>query len=137
MNPDYKLYHPKWHRTRMPIFWWLRRLSYTVFIGRELTSVFVGYSAVLLLFQARAIGQGEAAYDRFLSWLQLPAVVALHVIVLLIVLLHTVSWLSLAPQALVLRLRGRRVPDAVVLAAHYASWLVASALVAWVLLGTW
>ena len=38
LNPKYRLYHPKWYRSRIPIFWWLGKLSYTKFIGRELTS---------------------------------------------------------------------------------------------------
>lgn len=135
LNPRYTLYHPKWHRRRIPIFWWLRKLSYARFISREMTSLFVGYSAVLLTVQIWALAQGEDAYDRFLSWLELPPVVALHVVVLLVVLFHTITWLNLAPTALVLRLGGRRVPDAMVLAAHYLAWVLASGLLAWILLG--
>ena len=135
MSARYRLYHPRWYRRRIPIFWWLSRLSYTKFISRELTSVFVAYSALLLLAQVWSVGQGDAAYGRFLAWLERPPLLILHGIVLLAVLMHTITWLNLAPKALVFRLGGRRVPDALVLVGHYAAWLSASILVAWLLLG--
>lgn len=134
-NPQYTLYHPKWHRARIPIFWWLRTLAYTKFITRELTSLFVGYSAVLLLVQIWMLTRGEETYERFVSWLQSPPMVIFHSLVLLAVLFHTITWFNLAPKALVMRLGGRRIPDAVVLMAHYAAWLVATGVVVWLLLG--
>jgi fumarate reductase subunit C len=136
LNPSYKLYHPKWYRRRMPIFWWLGRFSYTKFITRELTSVCVAYSAVVLLVQIWALGRGEDAYRGFVDWLRLPGVLWFHLAVFFIVLLHSITWLNLAPKALVLHLAGRRVPDTVILAGHYLAWLAASGLVAWLLIGT-
>lgn len=134
MNPAYRPYHPKWHRERMPIFWWLRRVAYTRFILRELTSVAVAYAAVLLLVQVRALARGPDAYARFAAWLRAPVVTALHVVLLLALLFHTVTWLHLAPRAMVIRLGGRRVPDALVLAGHYAAWIAVTGFVTWVLL---
>ena len=133
-NPEYEPYHPKWHRKRVPIFWWLERLSYTKFITRELTSLAVGYAAVLLVVQVWVMSRGPEAYERFLAVLASPAVVAFHAVVFLFILFHSVTWLNLAPQALVVRLGGRRVPARVVLAGHYVAWLVATAVVAGYLL---
>jgi fumarate reductase subunit C len=135
VNPDYRLYHPKWHRRRIPIFWWLGKRSYIRFIARELTSVFVAYCAVLLLLQTWMLGRGEAAYARFSEWLASPPLVGFHLLTLLAVVFHTVTWLGLAPTALVISVRGRRVPSRAVLLAHYAAWAVASGVVAWALLG--
>lgn len=134
MNESYKIYHPKWHRERTPIFWWLKKLSYTRFITRELTSLGVAYAAVLLLVQLWVVSRGEAAYERFLAVLATPPALLFHALVLLALLFHTITWLNLAPKALVLRLRGRRLPDAAIVAAHYAAWVVATGLVAWFLL---
>lgn len=134
MNPAYRRYHPKWYRARMPIFWWLRKAAYVRFITRELTSVFVAYAAVLLVVQLRAVAAGPEALERFGAWLRLPPVAALHVVVLLALLFHAVTWLNLAPRAIVVRVGGRRLPDGAVLLGHYGAWLVASGLVAWVLL---
>lgn len=135
MNPDYKEYHPKWYRRRIPLVWWKENPAYIKFIVRELTSVCVAYAAIVLLVQVGLLARGVEAYNGFLSWLRSPTVIAIHVFVLLAVLFHTVTWLNLAPKALVVRLGGRRVPDSAILAGHYLAWLGASGLVLWILMG--
>lgn len=135
MKPDYTIHHPRWHRDQMPIFWWLRKLSYAKFITRELTSLFVAYAVVVLLIQFWALARGEAAYARFLEWLRSTPLIVVHSAVVLILLFHTITWLNLTPKALSVRLGARRVPGRAVLAAHYVAWLAASALIAYVLLG--
>lgn len=135
LNPHHTPYHPKWYRRRIPIFWWLRKRSYTKFITRELTSVFVAYSAALLLIQAWILGRGQAAYERFLGWLQHPAVLAFHALVLVAVLFHTITWLNLTPKALVMRIGRRRIPGSAIVALHYLAWFVVSGALAWLLVG--
>lgn len=135
-NPKYELYHPKWHRKRYPIFWWLERFSYGKFIAREVTSLAVGYAAVLVMVQVWVLSRGEQAYERFTQFLGSPLVLVFHGVVLLALLFHSVTWLNLAPKALVLSVRGKRLPDAAVLAGHYAAWLGATALVVWFLVGS-
>lgn len=135
LNPDYTPHHPKWYRRRMPIFWWVRKFRYFRFIARELTSLAVGYSAVLLLVHMWALARGAETWAALWAWHQTPVVVAFHVLVLLALLFHAITWFGLAPQALALKVGGRRVPDGLVLAGHYAVWLAASTLVAWALLG--
>ena len=131
VNPSYKLYHPKWYRAPMPIFWWLEKLSYTKFITRELTSIAVGYAAVVLILYVWTLSRGADAYARFVGFLQSPIVLILNSLVFVAVLFHTATWLGLAPKAMVLRVRHRQIPDRAVLAAHYLGWLAASGLVFW------
>jgi succinate dehydrogenase subunit C len=133
MNPRYRRHHPKWHREREPIFWWLRRGSYMRFIARELTSLAVGYSALLLVVQIFCLRAGETAWATFSRYLSSPWALGFHLLVVAALLFHTITWLALAPKAIVLRLGGRRLPDAAIVAGHYAAWVVASALVVWVL----
>jgi len=135
VNPEYQPYHPKWYRPKVPIFWWLRQRAYVTFIARELTSVLVAYSAVLLLVMAVAVDRGGPDYVAFVDWLSRPAVVALHVAVLLGLLFHTITWLNLAPMAIVVKAGGRTVPAVAILIGHYAAWVACSAVVAWVLVG--
>ena len=135
MNPAYRPHHPKWHRERMPIFWWLGNLSYVKFITRELTSLAVGYAALLLLVEVAALARGEGAHARFLHFLAAPPVLAFHLLVCAALLFHSITWLNLAPKALVVKLGGRRLPDWAVVAGHYFLWLAASAVVVWFLRG--
>ena len=62
-EPHYTLYHPRWYRRRVSVWWWLQNRSYAGFVLRELTSVFVAYFAVLYLWQLRALAQGPEAYN--------------------------------------------------------------------------
>ena len=135
LNPDHTPYHPKWYRRRIPIFWWLGKRGYVKFITRELTSPFVVYAVLLLLAQAWSLAQGQPQYQRFQDWLALGPVIAWHILVLAALIFHSITWLNLAPSALVLRLRGARVPDGVIRAAHFGAWAACSALMGWFLLG--
>ena len=130
-NPRYVLYHPKWYRKRYPIFWWLERFAYGKFITREMTSVAVGYAAVLFMLELWVLSRGPAAYERFVELLGSIPMLILHSVVLAFLLFHSITWFNLAPRALVVRLGRRRIPDALVLAGHYAAWLVATAVVVW------
>jgi fumarate reductase subunit C len=119
----------------MSVFWWLQRGAYAWFVLRELTSVFVAYVAVILILQLRALAQGPEAHARLLARLASPAFVVLDAVALLFVVFHAVTWFNLAPTAIVVRLRGARVPDWAVAAANYGAWLVLSLAVAWLLTG--
>ncbi len=133
-NPHYTKHHPKWYRTRMPIFWWVQKWVHMKFILRELTSVAVAFYAVVLLFQVRALSQGPEAYASFLAWLKTPIAIALHAIAFLFVIFHSVTWFNLSPRALVVRIGKNRLPDAVIAASNYVAWIIFSAALAWIIL---
>ena len=130
----YTLYHPKWYRRRVSVWWWLQKGSYAFFVLRELTSVFVAFFAVVSLWQLRALGQGPAAYAHVLARLRTPFFLALHSVALLCVLFHAITWFHLAPKAMVVRLGGKRIPDWMVAGVNYLACLVLSGAVAWILL---
>jgi len=130
VEPRYTLYHPRWYRRRVSVWWWLQNRSYAEFVLRELTSVFVAFFAVVYLWQLRALAQGPEAYGQFLARLKTPLFLALDAVAFLFVLFHAITWLNLTPKAMVMRLRGKRVPDWVILSSNYAAWLVLSGAVA-------
>jgi fumarate reductase subunit C len=134
-EPRYTLYHPRWYRRRVSVWWWLQKRSYTGFVLRELTSVFVAFFAVIYLWQLRALAQGPEAYGQFLARLRTPPFVIVDTVAFVFVLFHAITWFNLTPKAMVLRLRGRRVPDLVVVGLSYAAWFVLSGVVAFMLLG--
>jgi fumarate reductase subunit C len=117
----------------MPIFWWTRRGSYVFFIARELTSLAVGWTCLMLLAWAWALAQGPESYERWNDFLRRGPVLVLNALAFAALLFHSVTWLNLAPKAMVVKLGRLRVPDAVLLGAHYAAWVAASALVVWLL----
>jgi fumarate reductase subunit C len=121
-----RLYKPK-----VRVLWWLSRRSYRLFVLRELSSVFVAWTVVYLLLLVRAVGRGPAQYQRFLDWSAQPWLIALNVVSLAMVLLHAITFVNLTPQAMVVRLAGRRVPGRLLAGSIYMTWLLVSALLAW------
>jgi fumarate reductase subunit C len=115
--------------------WWLRRRSYTLFVLRELSSLFVGWFVVFLLLLIRAVGQGEADYQRFLDWAANPLVLLLNLVALAFVTLHAVTWFNLAPKAMVVKVRGQRVPPRMIAMSQFGGWAFVSLVLAVVLVG--
>ena len=131
MKPStaYRQYHPKWYRTRVPTLWWSRKWPYLKFMLRELSSVFVAFYVVILLLQLHALRGGPETYLEFQRWLTNPLLVVLNGIGFLFVLFHAVTWFNLTPKAMVVRWRGKRLPDLLVAAPIYLAWLATSGLV--------
>jgi succinate dehydrogenase subunit C len=119
------------YRRPISTWWWVRKRSYFLFVMRELSSIFVAWFVVFLLILLVAIGRGAAAYDDFLDWAANPWVVALNLVGLAFLVLHTVTWFSLTPQAMVVKVRGRRVTPREIIAGQYAGLAVVSAFVWW------
>ena len=135
MSADNTEFHPRWYRRRMSVFWWVSRRSYLIFVLRELSSVFVAWSVVFLLLLVHAVGQGGKQYQQFLNLSSNPWMLALNVVTLAFLLFHAITWFNLAPSAMVVRIRGKRVPRSWIADAHYAGWALLSALAAWLIVG--
>ena len=118
---------------RRPVskWWWVGRRTYFVFVMRELSSIFIAWFVVFLLLLVAAVGRGGAAYKGFLDFAANPLVVAVNVVTFLFVVLHTVTWFSLTPQAMDVRLDGRKVRGFHILAGQYTGLVVVSLFILW------
>ena len=125
-STDLRVYRP-----RVSTWWWTRKRTYFVFVMRELSSIFIAWFVAYLLLLVSAVGRGAAAYQRFLDWAASPWVIALNVVALAFVLLHTVTWFALTPQAMAVRVAGRRVPGFHIIAGQYTGLVVVSAFLLW------
>jgi fumarate reductase subunit C len=150
---------PVTYRQPVSRLWWTKKRTYFLFVMRELSSVFVAWFAVFLMVMVFAIGRGEASYQRFLDWAASPIVIVVNIVALAFAVLHTVTWFVLTPQAMVVRLGGRRVPAVkmvtvagrtvpaatvvrvggrvpagMVIASQYLALIVVSAFIAWLVL---
>jgi fumarate reductase subunit C len=131
----YTDYHPRWLRPHISTYWWLQRRSYFAFILREISSLSVAWSIVFLLLIVYAVDRGPADYSALLEWARQPWVIAINVCSLLLVAFHAITWFSLAPQAMVVRLGHTPVPGFWIAASNYAAWVVVSAVVGWIVMG--
>lgn len=124
-------YHPRWHRRRMSVWWWLESGRYTRFVLRELTSVCVAWTALVLIALAWAVRGGPARLAAFAAWVDSPWVAAINVLALGGLVFHSVTWFGLAPRAMAVRLGTRRVPDPVIVCVNLGAWIVVSAALLW------
>ena len=94
----YTEYHPRWYRKDVSTWWWLGRWPYLKFILREISSVFVAWSVVVLLLQLRSLSRGPQAYADFEKWLRNPLILLLNLITLFFVVFHAVTWFNRAQR---------------------------------------
>ena len=119
----------------MPVTWWLNRKTYFLFMVRELTCLFVGGYALFLLV---LLGQANDAVA-FAAMLNSPLSVVLHLVALLMVLYHSVTWINLTPKVMVVWRGEDRVSPRWIAAANYVAWVALSLLIfgiCWKIAGT-
>lgn len=114
-----------YHR-KIPTWWVFTRPTWFVFFLREITCLFVGWFALVFLFLARAVHAGPESYEAFMAWLSRPGVIFFHVIAFVAVIWHMITWMQAAPKAARMRIGNRLVAPKLIIAAHYAAWLVCS-----------
>ena len=128
MNPGHvhTAYHPRWLRRHVSTYWWMESASYFAFILREASCLFVAWFVAYLLLLVRAVSRGDAAYAAFMARSAEPAVIILNVVAFAFLTYHAVTFFHAAPQALVVHVGRRRVPERLVAIGHYAGWAVVS-----------
>lgn len=123
-------------RPRWPLYptWWLRNRRYALFVLREVTSIFLALFAVIYLVQLSFLASGRVAYAAYLDLLRSPGWIALHALVLVFALVHTLTWVFSMPAAMPPVVRGRHVPALAWVALGLVLWLAASVGVGFLLL---
>ena len=119
------------YQRRIGVFWWVHKRSYFLFVMRELSSLFVAWFVVYLLMFVAAVGGGRQKYDAFLDRASSPLFLVVNAVALAFLVLHTITWFALTPQAMVLNLGRRRVPGVLIVAAQYVGLAAVSAFIYW------
>ena len=119
----------------MPATWWLHNYHLTLFMIRELTSVFVAGYAIFLMVLLYRFHQGREAFHGLFEALARPESIILHLLALVFVLYHSVTWLNLTPKVVVLWRGEEKVSPQLIAGAHYVLWVVLSVLIAWIAFG--
>ncbi|HLF36209.1 MAG TPA: hypothetical protein VI583_18330 [Cyclobacteriaceae bacterium] len=116
----------KTYKKRMPVFWWTKHWSDFLFIMRELTSLPVAWSCILLIWLVRSLDEGPEAYYNFIDKLSSPAMIVINIFAFAGLVFHSITWFSLAPKAMVLKIGRYRVPGPLIAWMNYSGWLIAS-----------
>ncbi|MBT3768086.1 MAG: fumarate reductase subunit C [Rhodospirillaceae bacterium] len=113
----------------MPASWWMRQGRYMRYMIREVTCLFIGLHAFVLLIGTYRLSQGREAFEAFLTALWSPAGQLMSTAILVMAVIHSVTWFNLTPKAMPVWIGDKQVPDWVIVAAHYGGWAVVSIVV--------
>lgn len=106
--------------------WYLARRSYTVHMLQELTSLFVGILALILLWGISAVAGGPEAYRIFLDGIRGPGMILLLWVTTIVMFYHAIAWFSVTPKAMPIQRGEGFVPGNLIAGAHYVIWFVLS-----------
>lgn len=109
--------------------WYLHRRRDRMHMAQELSSLFIGGYALLLLWGLKALAAGPEAYQAFLAGLGNPWAVGLQWLVLAVTLFHTLSWFQVTPKAMPVQIGDKFLPGGVIVVGHYVVWVALSLLI--------
>jgi fumarate reductase subunit C len=113
-------------RTPSRTGWYLAHPRLLKHMAQELTSVFIGAYALLLVWALGALAAGEDAWRAFLNGLGSPPMIVLQWLILAAALYHTVSWFAVTPKAMPVQVGDHRVAGGLIAGVHYAGWVAVS-----------
>jgi len=80
--------------------WWKRNSFFMAYMLRELTSVAVLAYAVVLAVGLVRLAQGPDQWNGFIEAITSPVGVALHLVILASMVIHTKSWFEIMPKTM-------------------------------------
>ena len=109
--------------------WWLKHPRYMRYMSREVTCIFIGALALLMVCALERLVAGQAAYESLLKALQSPLGVLGMLLILVFSVHNATSWFNVTPKALPVQMGEEFLPGKYIIGAHYAAWVVASCVV--------
>ena len=109
--------------------WYFKHPRYLRYMSREVTCVFIGAFALLLLCAVARLSQGQAAYESFLAAIKGPWSALGLLIVLVFAVHNSTNWFNVTPKALPVQMGEEFLPGKFIVAAHYALWILVSLVV--------
>jgi fumarate reductase subunit C len=106
--------------------WYMAKRSYTIHMLQELTSLFVGILALILLWGISAVARGPEVYRGFLDGLAGPGMIVLLWVTTVVMFYHAIAWFSVTPKAMPVQRGEVFVPGSIIAGAHYVIWFVLS-----------
>jgi fumarate reductase subunit C len=113
-------------RTVSKTGWYFKHPRYLRYMSREITCVFIGAFALLLLCALERLSVGQAEYEAFLAAITGPWSAAWLLVILAFSVHNATSWFNVTPKALPVQIGEDFLPGKYIVAAHYALWLIAS-----------
>lgn len=109
--------------------WWLKHPRYLRYMSREVTCIFIGAFALLMLCAVERLSQGKAAYESFMQAITGPLSALGLFIVLAFAVHNATSWFNVTPKAMPVQIGEEFLAGKYIVGAHYAVWAIASLVV--------
>jgi fumarate reductase subunit C len=112
--------------------WYMRQGRYKRYMLREVTCLLVAAYCFLAIWGLASLAAGPQQWSAYLESQQNTFMVVFHAAALIFYLVYmTFDWFKLAPKAMPVQLGEKKIPDLVIVIAHYLAWALVSLLVFW------
>ena len=112
--------------------WYMRQGRYKRYMLREVTCLLVAAYCFLAIWGLASLAAGPQQWGAYLESQQNSFMVVFHAAALIFYLVYmTFDWFKLAPKAMPVQLGEKKIPDGVIVMAHYFAWALVSLLVFW------
>ena len=109
--------------------WYFKHPRYLRSMSREVTCIFIGAFALLMVCALERLSSGPAAYEAFLAAITGPWSALALVVVLVFAVHNATSWFNVTPKALPVQIGEDFLPGKYIVGAHYAVWVLVSLVV--------
>ncbi len=109
--------------------WWLKHPRYVRYMSREVTCIFIGAFALLMVCTLERLSKGQAAYEAFLTAITGPWSVVGLLVVLAFAVHNATSWFNVTPKALPVQIGEEFLAGKYIVGAHYAAWIATTVIV--------
>jgi fumarate reductase subunit C len=116
-------------RTVSKTGWYLKQPRYMRYMSREVTCIFIGAFALLMVCAVERLSQGQAAFESFMAAITGPWSFLGLAVILAFAVHNATNWFNVTPKAMPVQIGEEFLDGKYIVGAHYAIWIVASLVV--------
>ena len=109
--------------------WFLKQPRYMRYMSREVTCVFIGALALVMVCAVERLSSGQAAFDAFLAALKGPMSFLGFALILAFAVHNATNGFNVTPKAMPVQIGEEFLDGKYIVGAHYAVWIVATLVV--------
>ena len=109
--------------------WYLKHPRYMRYMSREVTCIFIGAFALLMLCTLERLSRGPEAFASFMAALKGPWSFLGLALILAFAVHNATNWFNVTPKAMPVQIGEEFLDGKYIVGAHYAVWAVASLVV--------
>lgn len=109
--------------------WYFSHARYLRYMSREVTCIFIGAFALLLVCALGRLSEGPVAWDAFVAALEGPWSAFGLLLVLAFAAYNSFTWFNVTPKAMPVQIGEEFLPGRYIVIAHYVLWIVVTLVV--------